>query len=706
MKVTDVDPLVECLLTLSSYHGRATTREALIAGLPLEERRLTPSLFGRAAASVGLDSRILRAPLADLNASLLPAVLLLNGKRACLLMAVAEGQCRVIWPELRETQVEISLAELEAQYSGISIMVRPKFRFDNRVAGAGTVSRGHWFWQALKENLPVYRDVLVAAFFINCFALAMPFFTMNVYDRVVPNYALETLWMLAIGIGLILLSDLLLRTMRAYFLDLASRRVDLKLSAKIMARVLGLRLEARPQSSGSFAANLRSFETVRDFITSASMAALIDLPFTLVFLAVLFWIAGPMILPLLVGIIVVVCYAMSTQRKMRELTETTYRASAMRNATLIESLVGLDTLKAVGGESTMQRKWENSAAFLARSGVQLRLLSNSNINLCLWTQQMVALSVIILGVYLISMGELSMGGLIACSMLSARGMAPVAQMAGLLAQYHNAETALKSLNQVMEMPIERPEDASFVSRPEIKGAIEFRNVSFSYPESDIPVLKNVSFSMRPGEHVAILGKIGSGKTTLQKLAMGLYQPTEGAVLVDGIDLRQLDPAELRNQIGYVPQTPTLFYGTLKENLLLSRPLADDRALVRAAEIAGLGEFINTHPQGFDMMVGERGEWLSGGQRDAVAIARAVLSGPALLLLDEPTGSMDHSSESWVKQQLHHFCRHRTMMVITHRNSLLELVDRIIVVHGGQIVADGPKDTVIEALRQGRIGSGQ
>ena len=708
MEILETDALLECLLALSSHHGRPTTKDALLAGLPVDEQ-LTPGLFARACGRVGLISKIVNKPLVKLNPALLPAVLLLDNNEVCLLMGwtrnngEAKEQARVIYPELSEAVVEVPASELLNRYTGTAILARPRFRFDARAPEIKGSHEAHWFWGAIRENMPTYRDVLVAAFLINLFALALPLFTMNVYDRVVPNHAIETLWMLAIGVALVMVVDLLLRTMRGYFLDLASKRIDIKLSAQIMEKVLGLRMEARPLSAGSFASNLRSFETVRDFIASASITALIDLPFVLIFVAVIFWI-GPLILvPLLAGISLVVLYAWLTQSRLQELTESTFRASAMRNATLIESLVGLETIKGMGAEGLMQRRWEKTAAFLAVTGVKLRLLSSASVNVTQWTQQLVNVAVIITGVYLIANGELTMGGLIAATMLSGRVMAPLAQIAGLMTQYHNATTALTSLEEIMQRPVERPADANFLSRPKFQGDIEFRHVSFAYPEAGIGALHDVSFKIKAGEHVAVMGRIGSGKSTLQKLAMGFYQPLEGSVLIDGVDLRQLDPAELRQQVGFVPQEAMLFYGTLRENLVLGHPQADDEAVLRAANFANLTEYVNLHPQGFDMQIGERGESLSGGQRKAVALSRAVIHNPPILLLDEPTGSMDHATEVWVKKQLAEFSKGKTMLMVTHRTSLLDMVDRIIVVDGGKIVADGARDQVIEALRAGRIG---
>ena len=701
----DIDSLLECLLVLSAFHGESVNRESLVSGLPLEQAHLTPYLFGRAAARAGLVSKVLSKPLSHVHERALPAVLLMDGDDACVLMgwSADKRHAHVIFPELSDTVEDIPVAQLNDSYTGLVIYARPKFRFDSRTSHISEASKGHWFWSAMGENLGLYRDVLLAAFFINLFALALPLFAMNVYDRVVPNHAIETLWMLAIGIGVVLVADLALRTMRGYFLDLAGKRVDILLSVRIMEQVLGLKMEQRPQSVGAFAANLRSYESVRDFTTSASLTALIDLPFTLIFILVIGWIATGMVVPLLVGIAVVVLYALTTQRKMRKLTESMYQASSMRNSVLIESLIGLDTLKSMCAEGIMQRRWEKAAAFLDRVGVQLRLLASTNLNVALWAQQLVSVSIIVMGVYLIAEGELSLGGLIAATMLSNRAMAPISQVAGLLTQYHNARTALTALNEVMDKPVERPAGKRFSSRASLKGEVTFRHVSFTYPGSEISTLNDVSFSLQPGEHVAVLGRVGSGKTTLNRLLMGLYQPAEGAVLVDGMDLRQLDPAELRHQIGYVPQDATLFYGTLKENLVLANTQVSQGALDRAVKLADLSDFINRHPQGFDMNVGERGEFLSGGQRKAVTLARAVIHNPPLLLLDEATGSMDHTSEAAILSHLEQFAKGKTMLLTTHRTSMLQLVDRIIVLDGGQVVADGPRDNVMDALRKGRIG---
>ncbi|MFA7293560.1 MAG: type I secretion system permease/ATPase [Rhodocyclaceae bacterium] len=709
------DPLLGCLVEMTRLHGRPGTRAALIAGIPLENGRLTPSLFPRSASRAGFSSKIVRRPVEEIDVALLPAILLLKDDEACILLGWegkdeagndAKVTARLLFPEAGQGEVRLTRDELLARYLGIAIFCRPRFSFDARSPEVRKVKLRHWFWGTLGEQAAVYRDVVAAALLVNIFALVMPLFTMNVYDRVVPNNAVDTLWMMAMGVLLVIGMDYVIRLLRGHFIDLAGARVDVRLSAMIMERVLGMRMEGKPASVGSFASNLRAFESVRDFIASATVSALIDFPFALIFIVAILWISWPLVLIPLVGIAIAIIYAYVVQHKMHELSETTYRASAMRNAALIESLTALETIKTQCAEGSVQKKWENTTAFLARVNAQTRLLSATAMNGASAIQQAVNVALIIGGVYLIHQGMLSMGGLIAVTMLGGRAISPLGQAVGLLMQYQNARTALESLDKLMANPIERPEDDSFIHRPELNGEVEFRDVVFSYPNQAEPALKKVSFHVKAGEHVVVIGRTGSGKTTLQKLILGLYAPAEGAVRIDGIDLRQLDPADLRRNLGFVGQDALLFYGTLRENITIGAPYADDSAVVAAAELAGLSQFVNRHPQGFDMLIGERGESLSGGQRQEVALARAVLMDPPLLLLDEPTSAMDFSTEHQFKLRLKRYAAHKTMIIVTHRTSLIELADRIIVMDDGCIVADGPREQVVEALQSGKVGRAQ
>lgn len=699
------DPLLDCLILIAKAHGSHLTHDAALAGLPVEGGRLIPSLVGRAAQRAGMTTRIVTRDARALKAELLPAILLLEGHEAWLLVGWNENKtvARVIDPELGDAAIEVPLADLKARYSGRAIYVRPEFRMDSRTPRVSKERQGHWFWRVIKENRPLYRDVLIAAVMINLFALAMPLFVLNVYDRVVPNHATETLFVFAVAVLFVLVADLILRTMRSYFVDKAAMRADVKLSASIMERVLGLRMEHRPASVGSFASNLGAFESVRGFISSSTIVAFVDLPFALMFIAIIALIAWPLAIPVVIGALVLLIYAATIHRKLHALAETTYRVAAQRNSTLVESLSGAETLKALGGEGRIQGIWERSTAHLARINAHNRLLTASVTHSAQWIQHTVGVSIIVLGVFLVMEGNLSMGGMIAAYLISSRAMAPISQTAGLLMQYHQASTALESLNGIMALPVEREAESQFLSRDSFQGAISFQNVGFAYPEQPNQALSGVSLRIAPGEHVAILGRVGSGKSTLAKLILGLYQPSSGAVLVDGIDVRQLDPAELRRSIGYVNQDVMLFYGSLRDNLVASDPLATDDAILRAIRIAGIEDLINRHPEGVAMQVGERGARLSGGQKQSVGIARAVLHEPSMLLLDEPSSAMDNATEQALKRRLTEFLQGRTAVVVTHRTSLLDLVDRIIVMDSGRIVADGPKDQVVKALREGRIG---
>jgi ATP-binding cassette subfamily C protein LapB len=704
------DPLLDSLVELCRLHGAGGSRASLAAGLPLVAGRLTLELAERAAARVGLATRLQRVALDAIDRAALPAILVLADNQSCVLLGWnLDGSAEVLLPQTGQGSVQLPPDELARRYSGVVLFARPQFRLDSRTREVKATRRGHWFWSAIGAQRFVYRDVLWAAALVNLFALAFPIFSMNVYDRVVPNAAVETLWAMAIGIVLILCTDLWMRKLRSRFVDEASARIDVELSSRLMERVLGMQLAHRPESVGSFASNLRGFEQVRDFIASSTVTALIDLPFALLFIAVLAWLSPWLVIPPLVAFALIVIVGWVLQHRLHELSETTWRASAQRNATLVESLTGIETIKAQAAEGTIQSRWERANVFLARINVRMRGLTSSAMYGAAWLTQLASVAVIVVGVYLIGERMLTMGALIAAGMLASRALAPAGQIVGLLMQYQGARTALESLDKMMAQPVERPSVAEgaapFVQRRDLKGAVELRQVRFAYPNRDDAALDGVSFAITPGEKVAFIGRVGSGKSTLLRLVMGLYRPMEpngGAVLLDGIDARQLDPADVRRNIGHVSQDVMLFHGSLRENIAFGLPHADDAAIVAAAEVAGLTEFVQRHPKGFDLPVGERGELLSGGQRQAVGIARAVLHNAPLLLLDEPTSAMDFSTEAQVTKALADFARDKTVLLVTHRTSLLSLVNRVIVIDNGRVVADGPRERIMEALQSGRI----
>lgn len=705
MAISD-DPLSVCLLWLANAHGHSSTHHALTDGLPLVDGRLSPSLVARAAERVGMNVTLVRKPLAKLNKLLLPCIVLLEGNQACLLdrIDVASQTVHVKMPELNmQTQV-LDLTDFNDSYSGIALYCRPGFVLHDGAprSSANPELSGHWFWSVIRANRPAYRDILIAAFFINLFALAMPLFVMNVYDRVVPNHATDTLWVLAIGAILVVCADLVLRMLRSWFVELAASRADVTLSARIMERILGMRLKYSPQSVGSFASNVQSFESVRSFIGSMTITALIDLPFFLLFVLIIGSISWVMVIPVLVGAVIIIGYALSVQSKMQQLSETSSQASAQRNAGLIESLTTAPTLKSFNATHTMQSKWEQASQFLSGCSGKQRMLGASVSSGAAWIQQVVAISMIIVGVYLVVNGDMSQGALIASYMLSSRAMAPVSQTASLLTQYYQAATALASVEELMGNEQERNLSKQVISQGRLRGEIEFRNVTFHYPDEERAALDNVSFHLRAGERVGILGQVGSGKSTIEKLILGLYQPTSGTIFIDGVHIEQIDPAELRQHIGYVPQDVQLLSGTLYDNITLGQTQPSQERLLQAINISGLKRLIGPHAAGLSLPVGEGGSRLSGGQRQAIAVARAVMPDSSMLLLDEPTSAMDSNLENHVNKSLNQFSQGKTLLLVTHKTQLLNMVERLIIMDGGKIVADGAKQDVLTALEQGRI----
>ena len=696
------DPLLGCLLLLAKMLNKPHSADSLVAGLPLVDNKLTPSLFSRAAERAGLSAKTVKRPLRKISAFVLPAVLLLDNTTACILTAIKGKTATVIFPETGSGESEIDISELEKQYSGYAIFIKPAHHFDKRTETSAVPRAGHWFWGTIMRFWPIYSEVFVASILVNLFALASPLFIMNVYDRVVPNHALSTLWVLAIGVATVFIFDFLLRTLRGYFIDMAGKRADVMLSSTIFERVMGIKMSARSNSVGSFANSMQEFESFRDFFTSATLTTLIDLPFAFLFIAVIWMLAGNLAYIPLAVIPITILISLIIQIPLGRTIQHLFRHSGQKSATLIETLTGLETIKSIGAETPIQRKWEQTIGFIARYSQRARLLSTTAINLTSFVQQMTTIAVVVYGVYLISENEITMGALIACTILTGRALAPMSQLAAILTRYHHSKAALSSLNSMMSLPVERPSGREFLHRPAFQGGIEFKNVSFRYPEQPMDALTEVSFKINPGEKVAVIGRIGSGKSSIEKLLLGLYEPSEGSILLDNTDIRQIDPVDLRHSMGYAPQDVVLFFGSIRDNIAMGAPFAEDTAVLRAAEIAGVTDFVNRHPAGFDMPVGERGEGLSGGQRQSVAVARALLMDPPVLVLDEPTNAMDNSTEERFKAKLSEVIKGKTLFLVTHRASLLSLVDRILVMDQGRLVADGPREQIMTALKSGHI----
>ncbi len=698
-------PVLRCLSLVAGLLGRPVSTVALKAGMPQGRERPPLSVCVRAAEQAGLTVRTFHKPqIENISSLIMPCILVLQNDQACILSALDDGHAEVIFPQGGGTSKRLSLEQLQPQYSGYVLLASPEGKLDQRASDLRLVDTREWFWGTIFKFFPIYKHVLLATVMVNILALASPLFIMNVYDRVVPNSAFDTLWALAIGVFIAYLFDFLLRNLRGYFADVAGKNADVIIASKLMQQMTAMRFDHKPESAGTLANNLREFESLREFFSSTTLMALVDMPFIFLFVGLISYIAGPLAYAPLVAVPVVILVGYFLQLPFQRIIEKSFREGAQKNALLVEAITGMETIKTSMAEGQIQKRWEEVIGLNAKSTSRARALSNFSISFSQWSAQLVSVAIIIGGVYLISEGELTLGGLIACNILVGRAMAPLGAVAAMLTRLQQSRMALKSLDLLMKQPNERPLDNEFIQAKNLQASISFENVHFQYPNSQTPALDGVSLHIKPGEKVAVLGRTGSGKSTLGRLCVGLYEPQKGAVKLDGIDLRQLHVADLRSHIGYVSQDNYLFYGSIRDNIAFGAPYVDGPAILSAANLAGVTDFVKGHPAGFDWQVGERGMSLSGGQRQAVTIARALLLDPDILIFDEPTSAMDNNAELLLRQRMKESLADKTLLLFTHRTSLLGLVDRVVIMEAGKIVADGPKAEVLKALKNGAIGA--
>jgi len=691
-----VDTLLGCLVFLAKYHKRETSNESLTFGLALHNRSMDLRLFYQASERIGLIPKTVNRPkLKNISALALPSVLLLDNQRHCVLLEMNNetGEAVVIMPGLSDGETVISLQKLESEYTGTVVIIKPVYNFQSRIEKNVIIpTPKKWFWDTMKRNTDIYSQVILVSIFINLFVIATPLFTMNVYDRVLPNNAMETLWVLFIGISIVMVFDVVLTLLRTYFFGIASKRADVIMSNRIFDQLLNIKLEAKPASTGLFISRLQSFESVREFFTSATMAVIVDLPFVIIFIIIISYIGGPVAIIPIAALIISLGLSWYGQARLKGIIEKSTKEEQIKQTTLIETVSGLEIVKNVRAQSRMKTHWEQSVdktVFYAEKG---QYLSQTITTLTSFIGKFSNIIIVAAGVYLATKGEMTMGAIIATMMLNGRVLAPVSKIVGMIIKYDKTMISLRNIDELMNMPVEK-QDKAYISRPNIHGDIELKDVDFSYKDQNFKTLKNINIKIKEGEKIAILGKIGSGKSTLLKVILNLYEPTSGSVLLDKTDTRQLDPVDLRRAVGIVPQEPFLFMGTIKDNITIGEQYATDEEILRAAKVAGLDEFLGKHEAGYDLMVGERGEGLSGGERQSVTLARALLSDPNILMLDEPTNLMDRQTELAFIKKLGEIVNDKTLVIVTHKTSLLKLVDRVVIIENGEIIADGPKEEV-------------
>ena len=700
------DPLLDGLILLTHLYERPYTREVLTAGLPTEDATLDAKNFVVAAERAGLSARLLKRKLTTLSKLTLPAMILLKGKQVAIVLDIDkdEKSYKIMRPESGKSEEVISFEAFEEEYAGYLYLIKPRHKFEGRQEATLDLKVNHWFWGTMGKSWKIYRDVLWVSILVNLIVLSAPLYTRNVYDRVIPNNAMDTLWTFTIGIFIAYTFDFILRMVRAYFLDIAGKKSDVMISAQIFEKVQATELSGRPKSVGTFAKQLADFDSIRDLITSSSMTLMIDLPFTLLFLVVIYIIGGPIVWVPVVAMALMLLFSIYAHISMKYTVEQTYRASGEKNGLLLETLSAPEAVKAYNMQSRNQKKWEDATGEIAGWSIKTKTLSTAMGSFSNYVQQLATVSSVVMGVYLIQDGQLTMGGLIAISMLLGRTIAPMRQAASLITRIHGAKASFESLSKIMESDVEMDKDKSYIQKDNFEGSFEFKDVDFAYPEAEILSLSGVSFKIEPGQKVGVLGRIGSGKSTIGKLMMRFYLPSEGSVLIDGKDINQINPYELRHHIGYVPQQVQLFFGTIKENIMMGASYVDDARVQLVAELAGVTDFTDQHPEGLDRQVGEMGQNLSGGQRQLIALARALLLFPKILIMDEPSSSMDQTTEKLLRERLKVIMKDRTVIIATHRSSLLELVDTLMVVEAGQMVAFGSKEDVTAQLNGAKGGA--
>lgn len=695
------DDYLDCLAYMTKYYGRSRSRDAIKAGLAYDERGMSPESYQEAAEKLGLNTRRVEKKLFDIDAALLPATIILNAKGAVVLLSLDKGRAEIYNPKEDKTQT-IKQASLEKSYTGEAILTYPAPEFHDPKAERKRPHESHWFWGPFWKNSGIYTNVIIAAILINLFGLTSPIFIMNVYDRVIPNNAIETGWVLGLAALTIFIFDFIIRMLRGYFIDFAGKRIDIIASGRIYDQALDMKLSERPKSSGAFANMLKDFESVKDFMTSATVTGLVDVPFTFLFVFVIYLIAGPIALMLLGLILLIVVAGFLLQFPLKHFVRKSLHSAETKHGMLVETIHGLETIKAIGADGRFRARYGQATAENAMWGQKSRFYSALGGNIATWVQQSATILIVLMGMYLVRDQDLTMGGLIACVILSGRAMTPVGQVANLMARYHQAASAMKTIDHLMQKPVDRPSTTQFLHRPKLEGKCAFDKVSFVYPATNHKVLNQVSFTIQQGERVGLIGRIGSGKSTIARLIVDLYDPTEGTILMDDTDERQIDPADLRRNIGYIAQDVVLFSGTVRDNIVAGYPQASEEEILEVAKKSGVHEFISKHPSGYDAMIGERGEGLSGGQRQAIALARAMLRRPAIYVCDEPTNAMDVQAEEAFRRHMAEEAKDKTLILITHRQPLLAMVDRLILIDQGQVVADGPREEVLNALSGGKI----
>ena len=674
--------LLDATRTILRSHGVRKSAAAVREAVETPHDTFGPAQAVSALSSLGFKSSFGSLKLEQLGPEFFPLIAFARDGNAIVLHGpIEEGLVRVSQFGSKGKIETISSDTVTSTYAGYVILA---VELNDREKEQRS---GHWFFSAFRKSKWIYVQVMIAAMVSNFLSLTTSLFTMTVYDRIIPNGAFESLIALSIGVVIALGFDFLIKSLRASFIDVASKRADLEISRRLFDRILTLSPTEQRQKTGAMAGTIREFETLREFFNSSTLVILIDLPFVFFFIYVIYLIAGPLAYVPLVAVPLVMIVGLGIQPFLARITKGSVESGMNKQAVLVETLNGLETVTATGSGKLMKKRYEDALNNQSNSGNKIRALSMFIVNFAASVQQYAQVGAIFFGVYLIVEGTITQGALIGAVILGGRTMSPLSQLANTLSRANGALTAYRNLDKLIGSKFNSAANLSPISRPKLNGEIEFRNVSYKFEGASQPVIKNLSFKIPVGQKVALVGKMGSGKSTLSRLIAGIYEPTDGAILIDGVDVRQIDQADIRKNIGIMLQESWLFSGTIRENIQMGYNEYDDDHLLRVCKIAGVDDFVGSHPKGYDLEIKEHGKGLSGGQRQTINLARSLLHNPSVLLLDEPTSSMDQGSEQKIVAALQEACADKTMLIVTHRNPILTMVDRVFVLENGTVVAD-------------------
>lgn len=687
---------LEALFYVARHYGIGASKENVRVTLSWEQNASLDKTLEHMARQLGLTLRLDELSDAALNAWRLPLVVELENEEVCVVRSNdGQGRLGVLLGGDQGLETSLSIQELRQRAKRIAILRPSTGVQDARVDDYIRPYTPNWFWSIALRDWRRYGDIVLASVFANVLALAGMVFSMQIYDRVVPAQSEPTLWVLFGGVMLAVAFEFLLRMSRTHISDVIGKRADLKISDLIFGHALRVRNDARSRSTGSFIAQVRETEQVRELLTSTTIGAVADLPFFIFFLAIMWMVAGPLALVALAAVPLLVIPGLLIQKPLSRLANQGMRESALRNALLVEVVEGIEDIKLMRAEPRFQNQWNHVNDVSADISMRQRFLTGL---LMTWTQEVqtiVYAVVLLVGCLLVMKGEMTTGTLVGASILASRMIAPLAQLSGVFARWQQAKIARVGLDQIMQRPVDQAATARRVHMPVVRGEYSLKSVEFQYNKEDRdPALSLARLKIQAGEKIAVLGRMGAGKSTLLQLLAGLYTPQQGQITLDAVNLAQIDPADLRRDMGLLTQNARLFHGTIRENILMGMPLASDAQVLEMLEMVGAMPFLRSRSDGLDELIHEGGLGLSGGQRQALLLARTLIRQPSIVLLDEPTAHFDEVTERQAVEAMQDWLEPRTLIVATHRLPLLKWVDRIIVMEGGRIAMDGTKEQIL------------